>query len=101
MMKKSDIDKLRREKRDLLKKTYKELSLLMANKLERKDKICELMKRDGQYTIEDIRRMFYERNCPVSRVTINLYLRELQLEGKIEGMRRDLGGKLYFKKVNK
>jgi len=69
------------------------LATMYASREDRKNALFRCMKPNKEYTIEELRELFMEKyKIPISRVSINTYINELEAEGKVDFKRTGLGG---------
>lgn len=74
------------------------LATTYASREDRKNALYRCMEPRKNYTIEELRRIFTGRySFPISRVSINTYINELEAEGKVDFTRTGIGGK---KRIN-
>jgi len=84
-----------RKMAEMIKKEFPELFLASpyATREDRKQALLGCMESARTYTIEQLRRKFMSQfKVPISRVSINTYLNELDVEGKVTFKRRGRGG---------
>lgn len=79
----------------LIKRRFPEVFLVSpyAMREDRKHALLECMEPNKQYTVEQLRREFENRfKAPITRVSINTYLNELTVEGRVTFKRQGRGG---------
>lgn len=80
---------------EVIRRRFSEVFLATpyASRDDRKLALFECMVPNKKYTIEDLRTEYTKRyRIPISRVSINTYVNELEAEGKIAFERRGFGG---------
>ena len=80
---------------ELLRIRFPELFLAStyARQDDRKYALLKCMQKGTEYTIKDLQRLFTEKyHIPISRVTINTYINQLEAEKRVKYERRGLGG---------
>ena len=80
---------------NLLRIRFPELFLAStyARQDDRKYALLKCMQKGTEYSIKDLQRLFIEKyHIPISRVTINTYVNQLEAEKKIKYERKGLGG---------
>lgn len=79
----------------LIKQKFPEVFLVSpyAMRNDRKHALLECIEPNKQYTVEQLRRKFENRfKAPITRVSINTYLNELTVEGRVTFKRQGRGG---------
>jgi len=80
---------------NLLRVRFPELFLAStyARQDDRKHALLKCMKKGKEYTVKDLQSIFIETyQIPISRVTINTYINQLEAEQRIKYERKGLGG---------
>jgi len=69
------------------------LATTYASREDRKSALFKCLEPGKEYTVEELRRVYIDRyKYPISRVSINTYINELEAEGKIDFRRTGVGG---------
>jgi len=83
------------ELEETIQKRFSEvfLATTYASREDRKDALYRCMEPQKEYTIEELRSLYVRKySLPISRVSINTYVNELEAEEKVDFRRIGIGG---------